>query len=287
MNILSAAERAYIQQGIEQNVRYDGRARLDYRPFSVQLDAVPTANGSARIKLDNTDVTVAVKVEIQEPGYSTPSQGSIVCSVDCSPSVSLEYEGLGSQNVNTQLSCDLERILCDSHTIDLKQLCIIPGKQVWVLYVDALVLDSGGNVLDALFLAAKAALKHTKIPAVDVVEGDKVGELQIAVSDDPFESKSLTLDNDKIPICVSLVKIGSCVVVDPCIDEESCMAARITVALNRVGNICGIHKAGNGGVAPAAMKEMIKWARRIGAMLLDQLDQQCLVAGSEPSAHNT
>jgi len=281
MNI-SSAERSYIEQGIEQNVRYDGRSRLDYRPFTVQLDVVPTANGSARIKLDSTDITVAVKVEIQEPGFSTPDQGSIVCSVDCSASVSLDYESQGSQNINTQLCSDLERILCDSHTIDLHQLCIIPGKQVWVLHVDALVLDSGGNVLDALFLAAKAALKDTKIPAVEVVEGDKAGDLQIEISDDPFESKSLTLDNDKIPICVSLIKIGSFVIVDPSIEEENCMAARVSVALNRGGQICGIHKAGTGGIASTAMKEMIKWARGIGASLLNQLDQQCQLGSRKP-----
>ncbi len=50
--------------------------------------------------------------------------------------------------------------------VDLSQLSIVAGKTCWVLYVDALVLNIDGNVLDALSLAAKAALADTRIPKV-------------------------------------------------------------------------------------------------------------------------
>lgn len=51
-------------QGINQDVRVDGRGRLDYRYLTVECGLLPQANGSARISLinGNTDVVAAVKV---------------------------------------------------------------------------------------------------------------------------------------------------------------------------------------------------------------------------------
>lgn len=53
-----------------------------------------------------------------------------------------------------------------SHTgsgLDLQSLCLVPGKTCWIVYVDALVLNDGGNVLDALSIAARAALALTRV----------------------------------------------------------------------------------------------------------------------------
>lgn len=47
--------------------------------------------------------------------------------------------------------------------LDLKSLCLVPGKTCWLVYVDALVLNDGGNVLDALSIAARAALALTRV----------------------------------------------------------------------------------------------------------------------------
>ncbi len=114
----------------------------------------------------------------------------------------------------------LERALIDSRSLRLDELCIIPGKQCWIVHVDATVLDSGGNLLDAIVLASRAALKTTTIPAVTVVSsGDGGGdgssggdggsggaELEIEVSDDPFESKPLS-SADEVPVTVTLTKV--------------------------------------------------------------------------------
>ena len=39
--------------------------------------------------------------------------------------------------------------------MDLSKLCIVTGKQCWLLYVDALVLNIDGNVLDTVSMAVK------------------------------------------------------------------------------------------------------------------------------------
>lgn len=96
----------------------------------------------------------------------------------------------------TALTCFVPvRVLATSGAIDLTKLCVIPGKQCWVLYLDLLVcayspmlarhatcvrdhacvhvcvcvclplhqvLDTGGTLIDALTLAAYAALNNAR-----------------------------------------------------------------------------------------------------------------------------
>ena len=56
----------------------------------------------------------------------------------------------------------LERMLKDSNAIDMTKLCIVPGKICWVIYIDAMILDSGGNLFDAISVATRAALHNTR-----------------------------------------------------------------------------------------------------------------------------
>lgn len=44
--------------------------------------------------------------------------------------------------------------------LDTSQLCIQSRKAAWGLYLDAYVLNDDGNVLDAIAIAAVAALKN-------------------------------------------------------------------------------------------------------------------------------
>jgi hypothetical protein len=59
---ISLGERIYIVQGIEQDVRTDGRSRAQYRPLALEANVVAQADGSARLHLGPTDVLVGVKV---------------------------------------------------------------------------------------------------------------------------------------------------------------------------------------------------------------------------------
>ena len=39
--------------------------------------------------------------------------------------------------------------------LDLAELCIVAGKTCWVVFVDGLVMNADGSVVDALSIAAK------------------------------------------------------------------------------------------------------------------------------------
>ena len=51
-----------------------------------------------------------------------------------------------------------------------KNLTILPGKKSWLLHLDLLVLSENGNIYDALFLAALAALRDTRVPKTRSIE---------------------------------------------------------------------------------------------------------------------
>ena len=269
---LSQSEKQFIIDGVEQNLRNDGRARLDYRDFSLETGIVSQTNGSARVKLANhTDVLVGVKVEIGEVDPDFPDQGRLEVHVECSPSASYEFEGRGAEDINAQLISTLRNQLKNSFAMDWTKLCIVRGKQCWILYVDCIVLDSAGNLFDALAIATRAALYNTKIPKIEVIEISPT-ETEFEVSDDPHDYTRIDCSN--IPISVTLGRVGNKFIVDPSLEEEECISTRVSVSVNRKGNICSIKKSGKqSGINPSELTKMLQSSRKIGVTLLEELDK--------------
>ena len=87
----------------------------------------------------------------------------------------------------------------------MTKLCIIPGQQCWILYIDALILDYGGNLMDAIMMGTRAAVFDTKIPKTEVQDlGD--GQFEFEVLDDAEET-DLVEGKEDMPICVTLNKV--------------------------------------------------------------------------------
>jgi len=266
---LSPGEIQFIVDGIAQDVRTDGRSRFDYRPFTLETGLLSQTNGSARIVLDATDVLVGIKAEIGEPDKSTPNKGKINVSVECCPSASPEFEGRGASELNTELAAVIQRSLESSSGINLESLCLIPGKQCWIVYVDALVLDSAGNLFDALSIATRAALSNTTIPTVNVIRGDVSNNFELEL--DPDNTWAIPVEN--IPITVTLTRFGQYHLVDSTLEEELCHGARVTFALNKQGNLCAMYKGSAGVVSPAVVCHMIRDAKICGLQILERMDE--------------
>ena len=60
----------------------------------------------------------------------------------------------------------LERSLRKSQAVDVETLCVVAGKRVWSVRCDVTVVDHRGNLADSVNLAALAALRHLRLPAV-------------------------------------------------------------------------------------------------------------------------
>lgn len=84
MVLLSKSEKDFISRGILEDLRADGRGRLDYRPVNLSVDVIPQSIGSARLKLGGGgDLIVAIRAEISRPADPEHSTiGTLNCSID-------------------------------------------------------------------------------------------------------------------------------------------------------------------------------------------------------------
>lgn len=277
---LSLGEKHFIQGGIAQDLRSDGRKRLTYRPINVETGVIPQANGSARVKMGATDVISSVKAELGRPNSLQPDKGKVAIYVDCSPTAAPTFEGRGGDELSTELSVSLQRCLLGGKSgagagIDLSSLIVVEGKICWDLYIDCLVVSSDGNLLDGLGAAIKAALTNTAIPRVHVaaeVSGDEQPEVDI--SDEEF----LQFDTAAVPVIVTLTKVGRHYIVDATSEEESQMNSAVSISVNKKGHICGLTKRGGAGLDPSIILDMISVAKHVSEQLIDRLDSQILAA---------
>lgn len=258
---LSESEKTYIIHGVQDNFREDGRGCEDYREMDMETGLMSNTSGSARLRLANTEVLVGVKVELEEPRPDAPDRGRIEFFVDCSANATPAFEGRGGEELATEITNLLYRAYSADTVIDVKSLCLQEGKLCWVLYVDVLLLECGGNLFDAASIAVKSALFNTKIPSVSVTQ-EESGQTELDVSDDPYNVKRL--DVTATPCIVTLSKIGHYHAVDATQKEEACCLARLMVAITASGSVTAMVKEGSGSLDPDSVADMMQTGKKIG-----------------------
>ncbi|KAL0555863.1 hypothetical protein IC582_004364 [Cucumis melo] len=277
---LSTGEKLFIQAGIAQDLRTDGRGRLTYRPISIETDVISQANGSARVRMGGTEVIATVKAELGRPNPMQSNKGKVSISVDCSPIAEPAFEGRGGEELSMELSVALERCLLGGKSgsgagIDLSSLIVVEGKLCWDLYIEGLVLSSEGNLLDALGAAIKAALSNTGIPKVHIAaEASGNEQPEVDVSDEEF----IQFETSGVPAIVTLTKVGKHYIIDATLEEESQMSSAVSISINRHGHICGLTKRGGVGVDPSIILDMISVGKNVSEELLNKLDSEIVAA---------
>lgn len=263
---LSDSEKDFVVSSAEKDVRCDGRRQLESRGVAIKNGVIDQAAGSARVRLGGTDVIVGVKAEIGTPDVDTPGLGSLEFHVECSPVASPAFRGRGGDELAAELASAIENSYYVGQNsvpakspVDLSALCILSGKSCWVLYVDALVLDLDGSVIDAISIACRAALQDAKIPKVEI---QKEGEEEdFEVDDDP--DHATRLDVSRVPMTLSAALLGSAIVIDPTSSEEEASTAVVSVSVNKEGEVCGVSKQRMGqGIPPMVLMDMISLARK-------------------------
>jgi exosome complex component RRP42 len=250
-----------IGQLIDAGKRLDGRGLADYREFTIEEGLIERAEGSARVRLGKTEVLVGVKIETGEPFPDTPNEGVLTVNAELVPLASPTFEPGPPDENSIELARIVDRGIRESKAIDTSKLIIEAGKKVFVIFVDVYVLNHDGNLIDASAMAAVAALINTKMPNYEVEEG----EVKIKTGYSPLPLKSH-------PITVTLAKIGDKLIVDPWIEEEQVMDARLTLAINDEGNICAMQKGGPGFFTPQKILEAARIAQEKAAELRKKLD---------------
>lgn len=237
--------REHVLKLLNANSRLDGRTPLQYRNISIEANVVKTAEGSARVRIGDTQVIVGVKLEVGKPYPDTPDQGGIIVGAELLPLSNPEYE-LGPPGIDAiELARVVDRAIRESKAIDFKALCITPGEKVWNVIIDACPINDDGNLFDACSLGALAAIKATALPKY---ENDVIDYKEKT-------SKKLKLDHE--PISVTIFKMGDKFFVDPNIEEQKVYDGRLTVGVMENSGLCSLQKGGEGSFTQEDIKKMV------------------------------
>ncbi len=250
LDLLAKIKRHEVLSMIRTGERIDGRDFDEFRPIEVRTGVISKANGSALVRLGNTQLVVGVKLEVGTPFPDTPDQGALAVNAELVPLADPTFEPGPPDENAIELSRVVDRGIRESKAIDLEELCIVEGEHCWVVFVDIHVLDHDGNLFDASLMGSVAALATAEVPEVEV-EDDEVEVIEDETRPLPFRD---------FPISVTVAKIEDHVLVDPCLEEEIVMDARMTVTTNERGDVCAVQKGDKGEFPPKAFEEALEMA---------------------------
>jgi exosome complex component RRP42 len=234
---------------LSKQVRLDGRAADQYREVVVEKGVSKNAEGSAKVKIGETEVIAGVKMEVMQPYPDTPNEGSLMVNVELSPMSNPEFESGPPGIYAIELARVTDRGIRESKTIDTESLCITAGEKAWMVVIDICPVNDAGNLFDAVSLASLAALQDAVFPEFD---GEKIDYKKKTKKKIPFS---------RVPINVTVLKYGNYFIVDPTSEEEKNYDARLTVAVLENGNLCSLQKGGESEITEEDMVNMIELAR--------------------------
>ena len=254
MTITPTIKKEYLVNLAENGKRADGRKFDDFRNISIETGVISKAEGSARVKIGNTQVISGIKMDIGEPYSDSPESGVMTTAAELIPLASPDFEAGPPREDAIELARVVDRGIRESELIEVDKLCIEPGEKVWMVFIDIHILDFDGNLFDAASLASLAALLTTNVPA----ERFDLGE------DYPLPLK-------EPPISCTSVKYNGVVVMDPSLDEEEIAEARLTVATDKNGHLRAMQKGLNGSFSVDEIKKVIKASIDNGRKIQEQL----------------
>jgi exosome complex component RRP43 len=244
-------------QHISTGVRPDGRSLAERRPLSVSAGNITTADGSAVVKLGATTVVCGVRAELATPRTEEPALGYLVPNISLPPMCSTLFKP-GPPSVAAQSTSQfLATVLATSGCVRQEDLCISPGKMVWVLYIDLVCLDHSGNIMDASVSALTSALETVTLPSVTM--DTDTGE--VVVSD----KKRTKLKLDSSPVSTTFAVFNSTttsspyLLSDPTSEEEQLSSSLVTVVTTG-GDVCHLHQPGGDQLSPQLLQQAVQLA---------------------------
>jgi exosome complex component RRP42 len=234
--------KTHMNDFFKKNIRFDGRKFDEYRQITVETNVSKSAEGSARVKIGETDVMIGVKFELGKPYPDSPDEGTIMVGAELLPMSNPDFEPGPPSIQAVELARVVDRGIRESKVIDFKKLCVKEGEHVWVVLVDIMTINVDGNLFDAAALGSIIALKQARFPKI---ENDTVNYKELTKEKLPLSTKN--------PVSVTVCKIGNTYIVDPTAEEEKAVEARLTVATTNEGKICAMQK---GSIEPLTLDDI-------------------------------
>jgi len=254
MTITPSIKKDYLINLAKNGKRADGRKPDEFRKIEIETNIIQKAEGSARVKIGNTQVVAGIKMDVGEPYPDSPNEGVMTTAAELIPLASPDFEAGPPREDSIELARVVDRGIRESKLIDVEKLCIEPHEKVWIVFIDIHIIDYDGNLFDAASLASLAALMTAKVPA------------------ERFElGKDYPLPLKDPPISCTSVKYNGVIITDPSLDEQEIAEARLTVATDKKGDIRAMQKGLNGSYSVDEIKKVIKASLDNGKKIREQL----------------
>ena len=236
--------RAHIKNLLAKGKRLDNRTPLDYmKDIKIEYNISKSAEGSAKVTIGDTIVLAGIKMEVMTPYGDAPDVGSLMVGAELLPMSNPDFEPGPPSIQAIEMARVLDRAIRESQSIDFKKLCIESGEKAWMVIIDIITINDAGNLFDAASIASLAALKNARMPKYE---------------DGVIDYKTLTDDKIpmvKMPVTVTIHKIGEHFIVDPLPEEEEVSDSRISIGSTEDGKLCSMQK---GGEAPMTAEDLDK-----------------------------
>ena len=264
--IVGDLERTYIRDLLAKGERIDGRGLMDGRSIQIIPNVIKKAEGSAMVKWGETVALAGVKTQLGSPFPDTPNSGVITVNVELSPISSPINESGPPGPQAIELARVVDRGIRESKIIpmDDPKICVIPGKKVWIIFVDIYIIDDGGNLFDASAFAAMAALANARLKQV--------------VIDEDLEEVTLLDETEPLPRVGSVMgftfsKINNKVFYDPNLIEDRGKEARFSIAITDKNIVCSMQKGESGVFTQAEIETMIDNAQTFVKPILAKIEE--------------
>jgi exosome complex component RRP42 len=260
--IVENLRKKQMRESVSAGKRLDERGLDETRPIEIEVNVIKKASGSAWVKLGKTEVVAGVKVETGEPFEGLENSGALIITAEVLPIASPHIEPGPPDEETIELARVVDRGVRESEMLDLSKLVLVPGKIVYTIFVDCSIINVDGNLFDATSYAVVAALSSCKLPVFEIKD-DKV------VDTGRTQEPPITTT----PISVTTVKIGDNLLLDPNIEEEACMDARLTITTNSKGSIVAMQKGLKGYFTIDEVKNIAGKARTAGEDIRAKLQE--------------
>lgn len=226
---LSRVELEYLRASLASApiVRPDSRHAGQMRPVVSEIDVLPMANGSARVRApDGSDCLVGIKAKV------VSSHTDLIA-------VSVDIAGMkDNEPLPNSLALELKQMLlaCPELTADS---LLINNKYAFRVSVDCVVFHYSSHPLVILSAAIFQALKSTRLPRstedtslmdVDFSGGKSAEEAEVPQFDDDWsQSVPLCPSGWTPPLLLIVALVGSSVIVDPTISEQMIAEASLFI----------------------------------------------------------
>ena len=273
MTITPSIKRDYLSKLAEQGKRADGRTFNEFRKIEIETGLISKAEGSARVKIGNTQVVAGIKILIGTPYPDTPDSGVMTTAAELIPMASPDFEAGPPREKAIELARVVDRGIRESKIIEVDKLCLEPGEAIWMVFIDIHIIDFDGNLFDASSLAALAALHNAVIP-IERLRPDleklqeKFPSVKKYLEEHPTD---YPLPLKEPPISCTSVKYNNVIMIDPSLDEEEIAEARLTVATDKNGDIRAMQKGLNGSFTVEEIKKIIKASIDNGTKIREEL----------------